>query len=51
MLLEAIPQSQINHIVIVELPQAGLFGFVEKHIYRGNFPIVADFIFCEDLAG
>jgi len=33
---------------MAELAQAGIFRAVEKHISRGNLPVVADFIFCED---
>ena len=36
---------------MAELAQTGVFGAVEKHITGGNLPVVADFIFCEDLRG
>ena len=49
--LKTISQSDIDHIVIAELAQAGIFGAVESHISRGDLPVIADFIFCEYLTG
>ena len=46
---KAVSQSQINHIIILKLAQAGIFGAVEKHISGGDLPVVADLVFCEDL--
>ena len=51
MILETIPQSAIDHIIIVELAKAGVFGAVEKHVTRSNFPVVTNLIFCEDFTG
>ena len=49
--LKTIPQSQIDHIIIHELAQPGVFGAVEKHIPWGDLPVVTDFVFCEYLTG
>jgi hypothetical protein len=49
--LETIPQSAIDHIIIVELAQTGIFWAVKEHISGGNLPVVADLVFCEDLGG
>jgi len=51
MILEAISQSQIDHIVIVIPAQPGVFGAVEKHASGGNYPIVADLVFRKYLTG
>ena len=39
----------IDHIIMTELAQAGIFGAAEEPISGGNRPVVADFVFCEDL--
>jgi hypothetical protein len=49
--LKTVSQSQINHIVLTVLAQAGIFRAAEKHVPWGNIPVVADFIFCEYLTG
>ena len=49
--LKTVFQSQIDHIVIVKLAQAGLLGAVEKYASGGNRTVVTNFIFCEDLKG
>ena len=49
--LETIPQSHIDHIVMAEPAQAGIFEAVEDHISWGNLPVIADLIFREDLKG
>ena len=51
MILKTVPQSEINYLIFTILAQAGLFRAVEKHISGGNLPVVADFVFCEDLRG
>ncbi len=48
---KVISQIEIDHIIIFELAQAGIFGAVESHISRGNLPVVADLVFCEYLCG
>jgi hypothetical protein len=42
MVLETIPQSEIDHIIMAELARPGILGAVEKHIARGDLPVVAD---------
>ena len=49
--LKTVPQSQIDHIIMAELAQAGVFGAVEKHKTGGDLPVVADLVFREDLRG
>ena len=44
-------QPQIDHIIILKLAQAGIFGAVEKHIARGDLPVVTNFVFCEYFTG
>lgn len=44
-------QPQIDHIIIIELAQAGILGAVEKHKTGGDLPVVADFVFGEYLRG
>ena len=51
MILKTVPQSEINYLIFTILAQAGIFRAVEKHISGGNLPVVADFVFCEDLRG
>jgi hypothetical protein len=51
MVLKTVSQSQINHIVLTVLAEAGIFVASEGHISRSNFPVVADLVFCEDLTG
>ena len=48
---KVISQIEIDHIIIFELAQAGIFGAVEKHISRGNLPVVADLVLGEYLTG
>ena len=50
-LLKTVSQSEIDHIVMAELAQTGIFGAVEKHITGGNLPVVTDFVFREYLGG
>jgi hypothetical protein len=49
--LKTVSQSQIDHIIMAELAQAGVLRAIEKHISGGDCPVVADLVFCEDLTG
>ena len=48
---KTVSQPQIDHIIIVELAQAGSFGAVEGHISGSDLPVVTDLVFCKDLTG
>jgi hypothetical protein len=51
MILKAIPQPEIDHIILTVLAQAGVLVAVEKHISGGNLPVVSDLVFGKNLRG